>query len=83
MRWMRGPAAMLTFLIGFLLLAAGIVVTLITLALGPADPDALTRIAAGVVLFVVGLAFLWISRAIDGDRGPVKDYRERRRKPKA
>ena len=85
MKWMRGPAAVLTFLVGFLMFTVGISLAIVTGISEIAAPtlDKLVMIGIGVGAAAVGFLFLCISRAIDGDRGPVKDYRERRRKPQA
>jgi hypothetical protein len=81
----RNILATLLFIIGFLTLAGGV----FQLVLGPASravghlPVRPEDALPGVIVMVIGMAILWVSRLLDGDRGPVRSYRSRPARKKA
>lgn len=86
MRRLRGPIAMLLFVPGFILVAAGICWVIFSLAgsalARPQPPleTALLGAVPGVIVGVVGVGLLYASRAVDGAHGPVRRYvRQRKR----
>jgi hypothetical protein len=85
MNLFRGVAAILVFLVGLITIAGALFsVTLTMAATGQThQPINAPDLTAGLVAGAIGLLFLFISRAIDPERGPVLSYRTRRRKSRA
>ena len=77
---LRGPIAILLFIPGFVLVAAGVCWVVFSLAgSGFAQPQppldtALLGTLPGIVMGTVGVGLLLASRAVDGTRGPVRRY---------
>lgn len=75
-----GLLAMLLFIPGFVLVAAGVCWVVFSLAGSalakpPHSLDvALHGTLPGIVMLLVGVALLFASRTADGGRGPVRDY---------
>lgn len=86
MNRLRGPLAMLLFIPGFILVAAGVCWVIFSLAASalaqPQPPlgTALLGALPGFIAGVVGVGLLYASRAVDGTRGPVRRYGKTRRR---
>ena len=75
----RNILATLLFIIGFLTLAGGVVQVVVGMASRALGylPIRLGDAVPGLIVMVIGIAILWVSRLLDGDRGPVRSYRSR------
>jgi hypothetical protein len=80
MNVVRAVIGMLTAIIGLLALAGGLVVAALTFYADWGHATDIRPVIGGVVSMLVGLAFLWISSVVDGENGPVRSYRTRRKK---
>ena len=81
MRWIRRAAATVAFIVGFLALGGGFLVAGLSLLLaGGGHPLDVGAAVGGAASVVFGFACLWASRAVGGDDGPIKDYRDRPRR---
>lgn len=79
MNMLRGASAIVAFVVALLALAGGLYGLATTWASAaqtqqPVDPWWLTGSVAGCA---VGVVFFFISRAIDPEHGPVRNYRRR------
>ena len=81
----RNILATLLFIIGFLTLAGGVVQVVVGMASRALGylPIRLEDAVPGLIVMVIGMAILWVSRLLDGDRGPVRNYRSRPARKKA
>ncbi len=82
MKLLRGVGAVVTFLIGLFTFAGGLYSLAATWYFAgkthqPVDGSAL---AVGVIACAVGILFLFISRWLDPENGPVRSYRRRPKK---
>lgn len=86
---LRGPVAVLLFIPGFILVAAGVCWVVVSLAgsalAQPQPPLGMALLAAlpGVVAGAAGVELLLASRAVDGTRGPVRRYGRARQRARA
>lgn len=82
MELLRGVGAVLTFLVGLFTIAGGLYSLATTWAVAASThrPIDLIALAGGVIACAVGMLFLFLSRAIDPEHGPVRSYRRRPRK---
>lgn len=85
MKLLRGVAAILAFLVGLITLVGALLSVGITAATAAKthQPISLSDLTGGLIACAIGILFLFISRAIDSERGPVLRYRDRLRKPRA
>jgi hypothetical protein len=79
MAFVRAVGAILTLIIGLVAFAGGLFVAVSTLlvdgaALRPVDWG---TVIGGAISMLAGVGFLWLSRAVGGEHGPVQSYRER------
>lgn len=83
---LRGPVAIVLFIPGFILVAAGVswgFVSLVGSMLAQPQPPlgtALLDVLPGVVAGAAGVGLLLTSRAVDGTRGPVRRYGQARQR---
>lgn len=86
MNRLRGPIAMLLFIPGFILVAAGVcwvIVSLAGSALAQPQPPLDTALLGALPGFIIGgagVGLLYASRAVDGTRGPVLRYGKQRKR---
>lgn len=82
MKLLRGVAATLIFLLGLLTCAGALYSVVITMDIAEATHQPIDRLAlaGGLIACASGVLFLFISRAIDPEGGPVLRYRDRPRK---
>lgn len=79
MAFVRGVGAILTLIIGLVAFAGGVYVAVTTLIIDGTTPQPIDwgTVIGGAVSMLVGVGFLWLSRAVGGEHGPVQSYRER------
>jgi hypothetical protein len=84
MKLLRAVLGILTAVVGLIVLAAGLCAVAVTLAIaqGSHQPISIVSLAGELIACAIGLLFFALSRAIDPEGGPVRSYRERRRKPR-
>jgi lysylphosphatidylglycerol synthetase-like protein (DUF2156 family) len=84
MKLLRGVAAILAFLTGLITLASALYSLALTAASAEQthQPIDFAAVVVGLVASAIGILCLFLSHAIDSERGPVLSYRERRRKPR-
>jgi hypothetical protein len=82
MKLLRGVGAIVTFLIGLFTTGGGLYGMAATwyFAAKTHQPIDLSALAIGVVACAVGILFLFVSRWIDPENGPIRNYRRRPRK---
>jgi hypothetical protein len=85
MRWIRGPVSGLAFILGLVALLGGLLVGSTTvvadIASGhPLDAGTIVTLVSAAVAIAAGFALFWVSRAVGGEYGIIRDYRERPRK---
>ena len=82
MELLRGVGGILTFLVGLFTIAGGLysLATTWAFAASTHQPIDLMALAGGIIACAVGMLFLFLSRAIDPEHGPVRSYRRRRGK---
>ncbi|HEX9036939.1 MAG TPA: hypothetical protein VF808_08110 [Ktedonobacterales bacterium] len=85
MNLFRGVAAILVFLVGLITIAGALFGVGLTAAAAQVthQPINLSDLATGLIAGAIGFLCLFISRAIDPERGPVLSYSKRRRKRRA
>lgn len=82
MKFIRGLLASVIFTLGFITVAGGVLLTIILLfgvihrTIIPPLSVIVRAPIPGVVATIVGFVLLFLSRALDPDRGPIKTYRE-------
>lgn len=82
MKLLRGVGAILTFLIGLFTIAGGLYSMAATwyFAGKTHQPVDLAALAIGLAACAVGVLFLFLSRWLDPENGPIRSYRRRPRK---
>lgn len=82
MKLLRGVGAILTFLIGLFTIAGGLYSMAATwYFVGKThQPVDLAALAIGLAACAVGVLFLFLSRWLDPENGPIRSYRRRPRK---
>ncbi len=85
MELIRGVGAVLAFLVGLFTIAGCLYSLATNWAYAgdihqPMDPTAL---AGGLIGCAVGMLFLFLSRALDPEHGPIRSYRRRPRKSRS
>ncbi|HEV2236248.1 MAG TPA: hypothetical protein VGR57_06250 [Ktedonobacterales bacterium] len=80
MNALRALAAVVTFILGLIAFAGGLLVAATTFLIDIGHPLDVGAIIGGLVAMAVGLGFWRISRATGGDDGPIKGRRTPPRK---
>lgn len=86
MRALRGLVAIALFILGFILVAAGVCWVIFSLAgsalARPQPPvgEAVLGVLPGLIAGAVGMGLLFASRAMDSERGPVRRYGKKRKR---
>jgi hypothetical protein len=82
MKALRGVGGILTFLIGLFAIAGGLYSMAATwyYAGKTHQPVDLAALAIGLAACAVGVLFLFLSRWLDPENGPVRSYRRRSKK---
>lgn len=84
MPFLRGLAAGSAFVLGLVLVLTGLVVGGTTLfanlAIGhPLDTGTIITLVSAAGALAAGFGLFWCSRAVGGEYGPIRDYRQRKR----
>ena len=82
MKLLRGASAILACVVGVVALALGLysLAAMWGVAAQMQQPIDSVALAVGLVACAVGFLFLFASRAIDPENGPIRSYRKRPRK---
>jgi len=84
MKLLRGVGAIVTFLIGLFTITGGLFSMASTwaFAVETGQPIDVGWLIDGLIATAIGFLFLFISRRLDPEHGPVRNYRRRPGKPR-